>query len=88
MSIPARWLRIQAAAHFAMPSESQVPASLMWQSGLDWTELKYIDKKLRWTCLILYHHPMIFLGFPPRDAYCKTKMEQEKKAYRVTAYNF
>lgn len=55
----------------------KVNYQLQWCERGDWIGLKYIGQKVRWTCLVVNHHPIIFPGFPPRDASCKTKMEQE-----------
>lgn len=55
-----------------LTSQCQVKVTYQLQSCEkgNWIGLKYTGQKVRWTCLVVYHHPIIFLGFPPRDASC------------------
>lgn len=59
--------------------QMKVKYQLQWCERGDWIGLKYTSQKVMWTCLVVNHHPIIFLGFLPRNASCKRKIEQEKE---------
>ena len=59
--------------------QMKVKYQLQWCERGDCIGLKYIGQKVRWTCLAVYNHPIMFLGFTPRDVSCKTKMEQDRE---------